>query len=341
MATFKESVPLWIRLIILILRIWLYVYDCLSNVFYELFSPPIARLERSERIKARATKNAGSPWCNVDGPVREDFPGKDTVDKLFTHVAKLYGDRAALGTRELLEVYEEEQSDGRVFEKWVMGKYKWESYTEIHDKIGRIASGLKNIVRNDCRAIIQAMSETEATLLVTSAELLTKIARVRKKIPKLRWLVYFRPLQPAKKIGDMDTIKEQFENVISLDELNRYENKAPEVSPAKRDDTAMIMYTSGSTGTAKGVIITHYNMVSSVAGLGAGIGIIRDTDTYIGYLPLAHILEVTAELTCLIRGCRIGYSSPSTLQDRGAKIKPGTHGDCWALKANTYGNSTG
>lgn len=60
------------------------------------------------------------------------------------------------------------------------------------------------------------------------------------------------------------------------------------------------MYTSGSTGAAKGVIITHYNIVSSVAGLGAGIGIIRDTDTYIGYLPLAHILEVTAELTCLV-----------------------------------------
>lgn len=32
------------------------------------------------------------------------------------------------------------------------------------------------------------------------------------------------------------------------------------------------------------------------------------------------------------RGCRIGYSSPLTLHDRGAKIKPGTHGDCWALR---------
>lgn len=73
-----------------------------------------------------------------------------------------------------------------------------------------------------------------------------------------------------------------------------------EVSPAKRDDTAMVMYTSGTTGAAKGVILTHYNIVTSVAGLGAGASIIRDTDTYIGYLPLAHILEVGAELTCLV-----------------------------------------
>ncbi|VBB34920.1 unnamed protein product, partial [Acanthocheilonema viteae] len=93
-----------------------------------------------------------------------------------------------------------------------------------------------------------------------------------------------------------------------------------------------IMYTSGTTGAAKGVILTHYNIVSSVAGLGAGVPIISSTDVYIGYLPLAHILEFAAELTCLTRGCCVGYSSPLTLHDRGAKIKPGTHGDCWALR---------
>lgn len=73
-----------------------------------------------------------------------------------------------------------------------------------------------------------------------------------------------------------------------------------EISPAKRNDTAMIMYTSGTTGAAKGVILTNYNIVSSVAGLGAGIPFISPTDVYIGYLPLAHILEFAAEMTCLV-----------------------------------------
>lgn len=31
----------------------------------------------------------------------------------------------------------------------------------------------------------------------------------------------------------------------------------------------------------------------------------RDTDTYIGYLPLAHILELDAELTSLCYGCKV------------------------------------
>lgn len=41
-----------------------------------------------------------------------------------------------------------------------------------------------------------------------------------------------------------------------------------------------------------------------------------EQDTYIGYLPLAHVLELSAELVCLSYGCRIGYSSPQTLADQ-------------------------
>lgn len=39
-------------------------------------------------------------------------------------------------------------------------------------------------------------------------------------------------------------------------------------------------------------------------------------DTYIAYLPLAHVLEMSAEISCIAYGCRIGYSSPQTLSDQ-------------------------
>ena len=39
-------------------------------------------------------------------------------------------------------------------------------------------------------------------------------------------------------------------------------------------------------------------------------------DTYIGYLPLAHVLELVAEFACISNGARIGYSSPLTLSDQ-------------------------
>jgi len=48
----------------------------------------------------------------------------------------------------------------------------------------------------------------------------------------------------------------------------------------------------------------------------------RPHDTYIAYLPLAHVLEMTAEISCVTYGCRIGYSSPQTLSDQ---VKPLRH----------------
>lgn len=42
----------------------------------------------------------------------------------------------------------------------------------------------------------------------------------------------------------------------------------------------------------------------------------RPDDTYIAYLPLAHVLEMTAEISCVTYGCPIGYSSPQTLSDQ-------------------------
>ena len=40
---------------------------------------------------------------------------------------------------------------------------------------------------------------------------------------------------------------------------------------------------------------------------------------YLGYLPLAHVLELAAENTILQAGGCIGYGNPRTLTDKGAK----------------------
>lgn len=58
-------------------------------------------------------------------------------------------------------------------------------------------------------------------------------------------------------------------------------------------------------------------------------------DTYIGYLPLAHVLELTAEISCITYGCRVGYSSPQTLSDQ-VLSNITVHGICSALQTYSH-----
>ena len=41
---------------------------------------------------------------------------------------------------------------------------------------------------------------------------------------------------------------------------------------------------------------------------------------YIGFLPLAHVLELLAETSCLMYGIKIGYSSSLTLTSKSSKV---------------------
>ncbi|KAE8706199.1 Long chain acyl-CoA synthetase 7, peroxisomal [Hibiscus syriacus] len=76
--------------------------------------------------------------------------------------------------------------------------------------------------------------------------------------------------------------------------------------PPKPDDIATICYTSGTTGTPKGVVLTHGNMIANSAGCCAGIKF-YPSDVYISYLPLAHIYERAYQVMLLYYGAAVGF----------------------------------
>jgi long-chain acyl-CoA synthetase len=76
--------------------------------------------------------------------------------------------------------------------------------------------------------------------------------------------------------------------------------------PPLPEDVATICYTSGTTGTPKGAVLTHGNLISSIAGSLLSIKLCS-TDVYISYLPLAHIYERLITIGVTHSGAAMGF----------------------------------
>jgi len=79
-----------------------------------------------------------------------------------------------------------------------------------------------------------------------------------------------------------------YQEVIRLGEMSSKAGLLPQP-----DDTAIIMYTSGSTGPPKGVLMSHRNLMSAMLAY-TNVATIYEDDVYMAYLPLAHVLELLA-----------------------------------------------
>ncbi|MEA3493811.1 MAG: AMP-dependent synthetase/ligase [Candidatus Margulisiibacteriota bacterium] len=93
---------------------------------------------------------------------------------------------------------------------------------------------------------------------------------------------------------------EDFDNVQGSSQL-------PDVD-VKPEDTAAIVYTSGTTGIPKGVVLTHKNIMSNVCSV-SSLFDLGPKDNFLSVLPLHHTFETTAGfLGPFYNGCRITYA---------------------------------
>lgn len=93
------------------------------------------------------------------------------------------------------------------------------------------------------------------------------------------------------------------------------------------EDLATIVYTSGTTGNPKGVMLTHGNLLHQIKHRISPTKNYMDGEplpgeTMVSLLPVWHITERTFELWMASRGCNIVYSSIRTIKNDLLKHKP-------------------
>jgi len=114
-----------------------------------------------------------------------------------------------------------------------------------------------------------------------------------------------------------------FSVVLLAEALTGDPTAAPHRHAAQPEDVASIIFTSGTTGTPKGVMLTHRNFVSLVAKL-SGIFELGPGDGLLSVLPLHHTFEFTCGLLVpLSRGAEVTYLDELTADTLGDALESG------------------
>ncbi|KAF2564987.1 hypothetical protein F2Q70_00017237, partial [Brassica cretica] len=109
--------------------------------------------------------------------------------------------------------------------------------------------------------------------------------------------------EEAEKLG---LVIHAWDEFLKLGEGNQYE-----LPVKKKSDICTIMYTSGTTGDPKGVLISNESIVTITTGVMHFLQSVNESltekDVYISYLPLAHVFDLAIE-ECIIQvGGSIGF----------------------------------
>lgn len=152
-------------------------------------------------------------------------------------------------------------------------------------------------------------------LIVSDKQILQRINQVISSTPNVEHLFTFNQINNERNYSEIIELgKNNFEkNIEIIDNIKKTINK---------DDLATIIYTSGTTGIPKGVMLSHWNIISNVISTSV-IQPLNSNHKVLSFLPLCHIYERMINYQYQYLGIGIYYAeSMATIVDNIKEIKP-------------------
>jgi long-chain acyl-CoA synthetase len=148
------------------------------------------------------------------------------------------------------------------------------------------------------------LNDAEVRLIFLSRpEQLQKILGIWDQVPSLRHAVLFDGEPTDKRVMTLAQLMERGKKEEEAGAGADFRERALEVSP---DDVATMLYTSGTTGPPKGVILSHNNIFSNYQAC-ASLFEAGPDDSAVSFLPLSHILERMGDYWFFAKGVSIAY----------------------------------
>uniref|UniRef100_A0A7N0ZXW2 Long-chain-fatty-acid--CoA ligase n=1 Tax=Kalanchoe fedtschenkoi TaxID=63787 RepID=A0A7N0ZXW2_KALFE len=258
-------------------------------------------------------------------------PGMESCWDVFRMSVEKYPNNPMLGHRQIV--------NGKA------GKYEWQTYKQVYDTVVKVGNAIRScgvepggrcgiygansaewiISMEACNAhgiycvpLYDTLGAGAVEFIISHAEV--KIAFVEeKKIPvlmkalpntteNLRTLVSFGKISPEQReeIGNLGLAVYAWDEFLQLGEGKQFDLPA-----TKKSDICTIMYTSGTTGDPKGVLISNESIVTLIAGVRRLLESVNEAltekDVYLSYLPLAHIFDRVIEEMFISHGAAIGF----------------------------------
>jgi long-chain acyl-CoA synthetase len=153
-------------------------------------------------------------------------------------------------------------------------------------------------------------SEMKGIFIQNESQLRKLLALDPQSIPQLRFVVLYEDdIHPTSRAAAASRwVVYNFHEWLAGPDVWTESEWLQRVRGVTRDDLATIVYTSGTTGLPKGVMLTHGNLLANVEGIEAYVKLTPE-DQSLSYLPLSHIFERTAgQFLPLAAGSSIVYS---------------------------------